>query len=94
MDVAGAGKTAWARCGWLEGDGAEDSFFPSERPEYGVEMVVVHHELHREPDAPDEEPRGHGGPGDDLDFVVVRDFVRLGWMLLGEVSIGDLGHEV
>ena len=97
MDVAvaaAAWKTWWARCGFLDGDCAEDSFLPSEGEENVVEMVVLHHEFHCEPDAPDEESCGHGRPGHDLDFVVVRNSVRFGWMSLGEVSIGDLGHKV
>lgn len=96
MDVVAAGswKTWWAGSGWLDGDGAEDSFFPSECEERVVETVVVHHEIHREPDAPDVESRGHSRRGHDLDFVVVGNSVRLGWLVLGEVSIGDLGHEV
>ena len=96
MDVAAAAawETWWARCGLLDGDCAEDSFFPSEGEDYVVEMVVFHHEFHSEPDAPDEESRGHGGVGHDLDFIVVGNSVRLGWMLLGEISIGDLAHEV
>lgn len=97
MDVAAAAdawKIWWARGGSLDGDCAEDSFFPSECEEHVVEMIVVHHVIHCEPDAPYEEPRGHGRSGHDLDFVVVGNPVRFGWMLLGEISIGDFAHEV
>lgn len=97
MNVAAAAagwKSWWAGCGWLDGDCAEDSFFPSECEEDVGETIVAHHVIHREPDGPHEESRNHSRPGDDLDGIVVRDSVRLGWWVPGKVSIGDLGHEV
>ena len=99
MDVGAAAAAAgwetwWAGCGRLDGDCAEDSFFPSEYEDDFFKTIVDHHVIHCEPDAPHEESPDHSRSGNDLDGVVVGNSVRLGWLVVGEVSIGDLGHEV